>query len=49
MDSFVTEYFQVGELDREAGDSVYGRNMPTYANLANNFQDFMVTLDRKDW
>lgn len=23
--------------------------MPKYSNILQNFQDFMVTLDRKDW
>lgn len=23
--------------------------MPIYSNLLNNFQNFMLTLDRKDW
>ena len=29
--------------------NVYERNMPKYSNILQNFQDFMVTLDRRDW
>jgi len=33
---------------KESGN-VYNRNMPGYATMLNNFQDFMVTMNSKDW
>jgi len=32
-----------------SGKELSSANMPAYVHTLNNFQDFMVTIDRKDW
>ena len=46
LDRFLAEHFN---LEGQHGQELSDRNMPAYVHTLNNFQDFMVTLDRKDW
>jgi len=34
---------------QDESSNVYRKNLPEYSNVLGNFQDFLVTLDRKDW
>ena len=46
LDQVISEHFKIDhliELDR----GVYERNLPKYTTIAHNFQNFLVTLDRK--
>ena len=46
LDRFLAEHFN---LEGQHGQELSDRNMPAYVHTLNNFQDFMVTMDRKDW
>ena len=35
--------------DSLAGSSVYERNLPKYSTILQNFQQFMINVDRKQW
>ena len=41
------EHFTIGNFDD--ADSVYSTNSPSYSQNFTNFQNFLVTLDKKDW
>lgn len=41
------EHFSIGNFDD--ADSVYSANSPSYSQNFTNFQNFLVTLDKKDW
>ena len=41
LDELVAKHFTI--------DVGFDRNLPTYATVAANFQDMMVSLDNKDW
>ena len=46
FDKFLNEHFDLtGSIGKELND----QNMPGYVHTLNNFQDFLVTMDRKDW
>ena len=36
-------------MEGDLGKQLNEKNMPGYVHTLNNFQDFMVTMDRKDW
>ena len=42
MNDFIKENFRVD-------GSVYERNLAHYANTMDNFKDFMISLDQKNW
>ena len=46
LDKFLDEHFN---LEGASGKKLTEKNIPYYAHTLNNFQDFMVTMDRKDW
>lgn len=46
LDKFLNKNFN---LEGEFGKEISDKNKPEYAHTMNNFQDFMVTMDRKDW
>ena len=46
LDKFLDENFN---LEGQFGKEFTKKNIPYYAHTLNNFQDFMVTMDRKDW
>ena len=46
MDKFLNKHFN---LEGDVGKELNDQNMPQYVHTLNNFQDFMVTMDRKDW
>ena len=46
MDQVIQENFQIDTLIQE-DQGLYKRNQAKYASILNNFQDFMLTLDRK--
>ena len=46
LDKFLDEHFN---LEGQSGKEFTEKNIPYYAHTLNNFQDFMVTMDRKDW
>ena len=46
LDKFMNENFS---LEGEAGYNLSQKNKPAYMHKVNNFQEFMVNLDRKNW
>jgi hypothetical protein len=47
IDEVMRDHFSFGNFDD--ADSVYSTNAPSYAQNYTNFQNFLVTLDKKDW
>lgn len=35
--------------ESSAGISVYERNLPKYSSILQDFQQFMINVDRKQW
>ena len=46
LEQVVSEHFKIDHLV-EMDRGVYERNLPKYTTIAQNFQNFLVTLDRK--
>ena len=46
LDKFIGEHFN---LEGDLGKHLTAQNIPNYVHTLNNFQDFLVTMDRKDW
>lgn len=46
LDKFLNEHFN---LEGELGKELTEQNIPSYVHTVNNFQDFLITMDRKDW